>query len=304
MPSEPLAFHNGRLVAQSELTLGVQDAGFVSGATVTDFCRTYRRKVFRWADHLARFRADCAALRIPLWQGDDELTAAADELVRHNGALLDTNAELALITFATPGPLGYLVGSSSDGPPTLGMHTVPLSFQRYRRFFTDGVTLAVAGLHPSGGIVPTHAKHRSRLHWWLAHQATTDPDAVPVLLDQNGVADTAIGSVLMVRGDRVIRPTTGSVLESVSLTVVRDLCEAIGLEFDEEPVDFRDVATDSMITEVLLTGSGFGVAGVRRIAATHWAQGDSWPGPVLRRLRQAWSELVGVDIERQIVGGL
>ena len=304
MPTEPLAFHNGRLVAQSELTLGVHDAGFVSGVTVTDFCRTYQRKLFRWADHLARFRADCAALRIPLNHTDNAMTATAEQLIQHNGALLDTNGELALITFATPGPLGYLIGLPSNGTPTLGMHTIPLSFQRYRRFFADGITLAIAGLLPSDGIVPNHVKHRSRLHWWLAHQAMTDPDAVPVLLDQNGVADTAIGSVLVVRGDRVIRPYPGSVLESVSLTVVRDLCEAIGLKFDEEQVDFRELATDSRITEVLLTGSGFGLAGVRRITTNHSEHAINWPGPVLRRLQQAWSKLVGVDIERQILGGL
>ena len=110
--------------------------------------------------------------------------------------------------------------------------------------------------------------------------------------------------MLVAIGDRVIRPKQGSVLEGVSLTVVRDLCEETGLGFAEEQFDFRDVANDPAITEVLLTGSGFGLAGVRRISATHWERGDSWPGPVLRRLQRAWSELVGVDIEQQIVGGL
>ena len=300
---EPLAFLNGRFVGQSELTLKFYDAGFVFGATVTDFCRTYRRQLFRWADHQARLRSDCAAIGIPLVHNNSELTTAAEKLIQQNGTLVAAGTELLLITFATPGPVGSLIGIPSDSTPTLGMHTVPMSFQRYRRFFTEGVTLAVAGLHPSDGIVPNHVKHRSRLHWWLAQNATTDPTALPVLLDQNGVADTAIGSLLVVRENRVIRPTKGSVLESVSLSVVRDLCDKIGVAFVEERVAFHEMITDPTITEVLLTGSGFGLAGVRRITTTHSEHDIPWPGPILRRLQQAWSELVGLDIEQQILGG-
>src|SRR5687767_10579156 len=118
----PLAFRNGQFVAPAELTVAVHDAGFVFGATVTDFCRTYRQRLFRWPDHLARLRRDCETCRIPLLQSDAELTAAAKHLVSHNSRLLADDEDLALITFATPGPLGYLSGSPDNGPPTLGMH--------------------------------------------------------------------------------------------------------------------------------------------------------------------------------------
>src|SRR5688500_13597082 len=117
MPPEPIAFHNGRFVATGELALSFADAGFVSGATVTDFCRTYRRRLFRWPDHLARLRRDCAACRVPLSVPDAELTAAAERLVAHNAQLLAESEDLALVTFATPGPLGYLTGHDENGPP-------------------------------------------------------------------------------------------------------------------------------------------------------------------------------------------
>jgi branched-subunit amino acid aminotransferase/4-amino-4-deoxychorismate lyase len=287
MPPEPIAYSNGRFVPPGELALSFADAGFVSGATVTDFCRTYRHRLFRWPDHLARLRRDCAACRVPLSASDAELTAAAERLVAHNAA----SDDLALVTFATPGPLGHLTGRDGNGPPTVGMHTVPLPVARYRRFFTDGVTLEVAGALPTG--LPTAVKHRSRLHWWLADRATSEPGAVAALLAADGSPDTAIGGVLAVRGGAVVRPPAGSVLESVSVRVVRELCGRLGLPFAEGAVDLADA------TEVLLAGSGFGLAGVRRVVG---GREYDWPGPVLVRLQAAWSDLVGLDIVRQMTG--
>jgi branched-chain amino acid aminotransferase len=294
MPTEPIAFHNGRFVPPDELTLSHADAGFVFGATVTDFCRTYRHRLFRWPDHLARLRRDCDACRVPLPYTDAELTAAADRLASHNAALLPASDDLALVTFATPGPLGPMTGRGETGPPTVGMHTFPLRPDRYRRFFADGVTLEVVGDLPTG--LPLDVKHRSRLNWWLAEQTASVPGAVPVLLGP-GAADTAIGGVLVVVGGTVVRPPAGAALESVSVGVVRELCGRVGLPFAEGAADFTTA------TEVLLAGSGFGLAGVRRVIDRGGMREYAWPGPVLRRLQAAWSDLVGLDVAAQFLGG-
>ncbi len=285
--SEPLAFRNGRFVAPADLTLAPHDAGFVFGATVTDFCRTYHRRLFRWPDHLARLRRDCETCRIPLLYSDAELTAAAEQLVAHNARLLATDDDLALVTFATPGPLGHLSGSPENGPPTLGMHTTPIRRERYQRFFTEGVTLAVAGTYAP---VAAAAKHRSRLPWWLAQQEV-EPGAVPALLDASGVADTPIGAVLAVKGETVLRPPVGAALDSISVKVIGELSERVGLRFAEAAFDVRRDGG-----ELLLAGSAFGVAGVRRVTGPTGERTLAWPGPVLQRLTAAWSAEVGCAI--------
>jgi branched-subunit amino acid aminotransferase/4-amino-4-deoxychorismate lyase len=297
MPPEPIAFHNGRFVPPGELALSFADAGFVSGVTVTDFCRTYRHRLFRWPDHLARLRRDCAACHVPLPYPDAELTAAAEHLAAHNAQLLSESEDLALVTFATPGPLGYMTGSADDGPPTIGMHTFPLPVARYRRFFTEGVVLEKAGWLPDflvGGV-----KHRSRLHWWLAERKRTVRGAVPVLSTGSVGADTAIGCLLIVRHDAVVWSRSGDVLESVSLGVVRELCQQLGIRFVEKGLDLNSC---NDVTEMMLAGSGFGLAGVRRLIGP--ISGDReftpWPGPVTVKLQAAWSDLVGMDMVRQM----
>lgn len=303
-----LAFHNGRFLPYSELVIPPHDAGFVFGATVTDFCRTYAHKLFRWPDHLARLRRDCDTCFIPLPYSDAEVTAAAETLVTENAKPLAPDDDLAVITFATPGPLGYMVGDPMNGPPTLAMHTFPIPKERYRRFFTEGVTLAFAGLAPQWGTVTAVPKHRSRMHWWHANQwinrepePSLHPGAVSALWGRVNSLDTAIGAVLAVKDGTLRRSPTDLVLDSVSLGVVRELCEAVGIPFAIESREGfgMDFCNES---EMLLAGSAFGVAGVRRFVWTRKTVEYAWPGPVFTKLVAAWSEMVGIDIVKQFTG--
>jgi branched-chain amino acid aminotransferase len=318
--NSPLAYLNGRFVSVAQAGLPLHDAGFVFGATIVDNARTFRHKLFRWPDHLARFRRDCAESFVPLEASDEHITSLAEELVAHNVRLLPSGGELQLVTFATPGPLGFYVGEEANGPPTLGMVTYPLPFTRYQRFFTEGVTLAVAGFQASDGadILPPEIKHRSRLVWHIAQQRLSDPGrhfwcdvpgAVPVVLSHDGVGDTAIGGILVVTNGKVICADYGTVLDSVSVKVVRELSESLGLPFDSAPLDMRGLANPNLerppdpsvtgASEVLLAGTGFCLAGVQRFASGKTARTYTWPGPVFRKLLAAWSDLVGVDVERQ-----
>src|SRR5262245_3062834 len=135
----PTAYLNGQFIAFSKMCLPLDDMGLRGGVTIVDNCRTYRHELFRWPDHLARFRRDCAACHVPLDRTDSELTKAAGELVRRNG---ETGRELQLVTFATPGAPG--------GPSTLGMYTYPVPIEKYRPFFASGVQLVTAGSNPLG----------------------------------------------------------------------------------------------------------------------------------------------------------
>jgi branched-chain amino acid aminotransferase len=302
----PLAYLNGRLVPFHEAALPLHDAGFVSGATVVDNARTFRHALFRWPDHLERFRRDCGICYVPLEATDEQLTATAEELVAHNAKLLPPGGELQLVTFATPGPLGFYVGEAENGPPTLGMVTYPLPFARYRRFFTEGVTLAVVGRHPvrHGTILPPTIKHRSRMVWHVAdHKArayTGNPSALAILLDEEEVTETSLANFLAVIDGVVVSPPRPTVLDGISLRVTQELCGTLDIPFVEAPIPLTlDMPRAS---EAMLTGTGFCLAGVRELFQWHLdPQQFEWPGPVFRKLLAAWSDLVGVDIERQFV---
>jgi branched-chain amino acid aminotransferase len=303
----PLAYLNGRMVPFAEAALPLHDAGFVSGATVVDNTRTFRHNLFRWPDHLERFRRDCQACYVPLEATDAQLTATAEELVSHNANLLPPGGELQLVTFATPGRLGFYLGEAANGPPTLGIVTYPLPFARYRPFFTEGVTLAAVGRHAAREetILPPTVKHRSRMLWHIADQKararTGNPSALAILYDRGEVTETSVANFLVVSEGVVISPPRDVILDGISLRVTRELCTALRIPFVEAPVVLGlDL---NRASEAMLTGTGFCLAGVRELVESFGPKQIGWPGPVFRRLLAAWSDLVGVDIERQFLEG-
>jgi branched-subunit amino acid aminotransferase/4-amino-4-deoxychorismate lyase len=297
----PLVYLNGRFLPQGEAHLPLNDAGFIFGATVTDLCRTFRHRLFRLADHLTRFRRSCTIARVPQPLPDLELTKLAEELVAHNAELLPPEGDLALVLFATPGPIGYYLGEPGgpgDGPLTLGLHTFPLPFSRYAHLFREGARLVVPTIrHVPAACVDPRVKQRSRLPWWLAEQEArqADPAATALLLDAAGhVTETGAANFLVVRDGTVLTPPRSTVLGGISLLTVEELGGELGISFAERPLRVDDCLAAE---EAMLASTPYCLAGVRFLNGFPLP----WPGPVFQRLLAAWSGRVGLDIARQIL---
>jgi branched-subunit amino acid aminotransferase/4-amino-4-deoxychorismate lyase len=355
--TEPLAYLNGQFLPFSELSISVADAGFVFGATVSEYVRTFGGKLFRLDDHIARLRESCHLCRMTLLASDDELRFSAEKLVECNagvrtntpsppsplpqsrergerqiptpgpsprggekeeetigtpnsgkkeasGAPLsrlcgrgdggEGSSELALIIFATPGPLPHLGGA--DIGPTVGMHTFPLPFGRYRHLFTSGAKLIVPSIRRDSSVDP-QAKMRSRMNWWIAEQEVRqlEPDAWALLLDADGfITETAAANFLIVRNGTVFSPPWNSILNGVSLRVVKELCHELHIPFVERPIRLEDCRSAD---EAMLTGTAFCICGVSSINGL----AVPWRGPVFSRLTLRWSERFGMNFIGQFV---
>jgi len=301
--AEPIAFWGNQFVPLADVKLAINDAGFIFGATATDLCRTFRGKLYRLSEHLTRFQRSCEYARIPCRLEPDSLASTATRLVEHNFQLLSAGQELVLVMFATPGEIGYYrgqPGGAGDNIPTLCMHTFPLPFQRYAQHLRDGARLAtVRSDHAS--LLP-NAKHRSRLHWWLAEQTAkqTDPRANALVVERDGsVTETASANFLVVYQGAVHGPRRERILPGISLEAVRSLCLELGIDFQETDLRVTDRAFLDA-EEAILTSTPYCLAPVSRIDDR---QLPVW-GPVAERLLRAWSEQVGVDIRQQIVAGV
>jgi branched-subunit amino acid aminotransferase/4-amino-4-deoxychorismate lyase len=319
--SEPLAWCNSRFMPLSQAGLCWWDAGCVYGAVLVDNARTFQRRLFRWAQHLERLRRHCHMMGITLPYADSLLLEIADTLIAHNGGLLSAHEELQVVTFVTPGPLGFYLGRSDNGPPTVGMMTYPLPRHRFRRFFTDGVTLEIVGQQSSDpqDLLPPAIKHRSRLMWYLAEQRKEEPTAIPVVINQYGLGDTPIGALVAVNSGTVLLPPRNWVLDSISLQYLRELCMQLNISVCEMAWDLRqlvqvhasassapasslpsefDGAASFDVDELLLVGTAFCIAGVSRLVYRNQHRCFQWPGPLYTRLLAAWEQAVGTPIAR------
>lgn len=299
--AEPIAYLNGEFLPQSQAHLTLHDAGFVMGATVTDLVRTFGRRLFQWDAHLARFRESCARACLDVNLDEAGFGASAKRVVEQNGALLAAGQELALVMFATPGPIGYYLGEPGgvgDGPATLGMHTFPLPFARYRSLFERGAHLAAPSVLaiPEASVDP-RIKQRSRLHWWLAEQEVkrTHPGASALLRDEAGfLTETAAANFLIVKDGTIATPPAGKVLPGISLGVVRELAAELKIGWEERPLTLDEALGAD---EALISSTSFCLAGVSRLQG----RDIPWPGPVWGKLREAWSRAVGFDFVEQVL---
>lgn len=293
-----VAYHNGQIRPLEEVSLALNDAGFVFGATVTDLCRTFHRRPFRLPDHLSRFRQSAQLAHVPLAVSDVELEETVNTLLELNGRNLPSFGELIIVFVATPGPLAHVIGQKE--PPigaqaTLIVYVYPLPFWRYAPLIRQGAVLKTSPIRQiSAESISPQIKQRSRLHWWIADRSAPS-GSLALLLDEQGfVTETSTANFVVVRHGCVLTPRRQKVLHGVSLAVVMELCQQLGvpwIETDLRPDDCYGA------TEAWLCSTPYCLAPVAEIDDRPL----SCPGPVYERILNLWSATVGLDIRSQIL---
>lgn len=278
----PIAYHSGHYLEANRVSIPLQDAGFLWGATVVDRIRTFGGKLFRLEDHIARFRENCNRAYIHFPETDETLSEISHRLVNENR---ETH-ELSLIWLATPGTSTGFASSGDMRIPTRIAYTQPILPITYKKLLTEGAILITTPA--SLGVDPT-IKHRSRLAWWIAQQGIreTDPRAEPLFVDseKDAILETPTANLLLVLDGTLVSPEKGTVLEGISLKVVEELCKAMHIPFERRRILRGELKGAS---EALLTNTSYCLAGVAQIDEQVFPH----PGPVLCSLQSAWRSLV------------
>lgn len=281
-----VGWHNGGYRPQASIALSLDDIGVIQGVIITDRVRTFRKRWYRLADHLDRFRESCELARVPLDENLD-LGPIAEGLLRHNRD--DTVREWTLILLATPGPRG--------GEPTLILQILPLDFARLRKDIGRELSLDFSPASMPPALIDPHIKYRSRLHWWIADadfQRTHAPATIPLYTSGPFVRETATANFLTVIGGVLTSPPRETVLDGISLRIVRTLAYDCGIPFRE-----REIHTDEVpqMSEAMLVNTSYCLAGVARLAERRL----DGVGEVGRALLAEWNRRVGLDIHAQIL---
>jgi branched-chain amino acid aminotransferase len=295
---ESLSYLNGQFVPVSQMTLPATDAGFASGATVTEQLRTFSGRVFHLEQHLERLYRSLQIVGIQPQEAPADLTSAAEKLVTANWQLGDPKDDLGLCIFATPGPLPtFHLGQS--GSPCVGLHTYPLPFSLWAEKYQRGQRLIVTDVEqvPSR-CWPPELKCRSRIHYHLADRAAAaiESGSRALLLDSAGfVRETSTANILLYRADKgIVTPPTEDVLPGISLAVVRRLASRLGISWNHSRLRCEDLASAD---EVFLSSTPFCLLPVTGFNGLKIGAGSA--GTMFQSLIHAWSQEVGVDIVNQ-----
>ncbi len=287
---------NGKFVPQSQAFVPLNSRGYRLGDGVFDTERTFNGKIFRLREHLDRLDRSMRMTRIQLGMPMEEFAQLTEETVKRNLPLLEAYGDFWIYqTVSRGGGKGVL----DPDPAFASILVEPLSFARFAPYYAKGMPLVTPSVRSTAtqGMEPK-LKTTSRLNMVLAdlEAKQADPDAMSLLLDEQGkLAEVISGNIFVVRDGVVHTPGTRGILEGVTRSTTIELCEQLKLPVEEGELTLYDLYTAD---EAFVTTTSYCVMPVGSINGAK--VGKAIPGPMTQKLTQAWKDLVGMDFVAQM----
>src|SRR5216684_3627737 len=268
-----IAYFNGKFVPETDVLIPYRDRSFNRGDGCFDMTRTFDGRIFRLAEHVERLYRSLRYLRIDIGFEPKEINAIGDEGWAHTG-------------------------------PQVIVDCTPLPLKARAAQFRDGIDVVVPSIRR---IPPPMLSPRAKTHNYLnliladKEAKAAHPQAWSVLLDENGNLCEGIGSnIFVVRDERIYTPREKYVLPGVSRRTAMELAGQLGLTVEERDLDVYDAVTAD---EVFLTSTSLCICPVRSVNGQVIGDGRI-PGPVTRRITQAYIDHVGTDFVAQYLSRL
>jgi branched-chain amino acid aminotransferase len=299
-PARPrTAWFNGRFVPETEVVIPYRDRSFNRGDGCFDMTRTFDGRIFRLAEHVERLYRSLAYLRIDPGLEAKEMVAITEEVVERNEPLRGAAGDWWVGQRISRGvdAIGD-EGWAHTGPQVI-VDCTPLPLRARARLFRDGIDVIVPSIRRTAPhMLSPRAKTHNYLNLILADKEVKaqSPEAWSVLLDEHGNLSEGIGSnIFIVREGRLATPRERYVLPGITRQMVMEIAAELGIACEERDLDLYDGVTAA---EVFLTSTSLCLCPVRSLNGHRIGEGRV-PGPVTRRLTEAFCAQVGVDFVAQ-----
>jgi branched-chain amino acid aminotransferase len=299
-----IAYFNGRYVPETEVVVPFRDRSFNRGDGCFDMTRTFDGRIFRLEEHVERLYRSLRYLSIDVGLEPKEMMAITEQVVARNEPLRAAAGDWWVAQRVSRGVDAVGDEGWADTGPQLIVDCTPLPLRKRAAHFRDGIDVVVPSIRrtPPSALSP-RAKTHNYLNVIMADREVkaARPEAWSVLLDENGNLCEGIGSnIFVVRDDRVYTPREQYVLPGVSRRTAMELAARLGIPCEERDLDVYDALTAD---EVFLTSTSLCICGVRSVNGRPIGNGRV-PGPVTRRLTDAYVALVGTDFVAQYLSRL
>src|SRR5438093_127549 len=251
-------------------------------------------------EHVERFFRSLRYARIDPRLDKAAVTAICEEVVRRNEPARKAGDGDYLLTMQASRGLVSGIYAPADAVPTVTAYCLPLAFATHARYYCHGAPVIVTATRrtPPESVSPRAKVSNKMNHFQAEFEAkAADPDAFALMLDTDGNIAESSGSDFLFVSNGVLRiPQRRTHLTGVSLLTAVELAEKLGLETDEGAFTMFDLY---QAEEAMLTASTYCLLPVVKVNGL--ALGNGNPGPIVGKLLQAWSEVVGVPIVEQAV---
>jgi branched-chain amino acid aminotransferase len=299
LANERVAWFNGKIVRESEVLIPFRDQGFLRGDAVFDMTRSFNGKAFRLDQHVARLYRSLKYLDLDPGLTPAEMVGVSEDVLARNRHLLGEGEDYWLAQRVSRGIHPVPGDNWEHYGPNVIVECVPLPLRERARCFRDGIEVITPSLRrtPPQSLSP-RAKMHQYLNLVLADREVKahNPDAWAVLLDLNGnLAEGQGSNIFLVRDGVLLTPRERFVLPGVSRQTVIELAGQVGIPSTEADLDLFDAYTAD---ECFLTSTSLCICAVRSINGRSLGSG-AVPGPVTRRLTEAYQQLVDCDFVTQ-----
>ena len=299
---ERKVYLNGKFVAERDANISIFDSALMFGDMVFEMTRSFNQKQHLLRRHLERLYRGIKMLRIPMKIKIDEMEQLVYQTMEANEPAFDPDDEHRIMINVSRGPLGMykmVFDGKLESTVVIADFPVKWTVAGIAGSYEEGVQLVT----PSQRAIPAtllepKIKNRSRMHYMFANiqvSMVKDSHALALLLDPDGFIAEGTGANFFIFQDgRLYTPEGRNILRGIKRGYVMELAAAMGIESVEKNLDLFDAYHAD---EAFLTSTGFSMLPVTRINTIRI--GDGKVGPVFKRLLEAWSKDVGVDIVAQ-----
>ncbi len=274
---------NGRFVPYEEALVSVEDRGFVFADGIYEVIKFYGGRPFHMEAHMERLAKSAAEIRLPLPVATDELARACEEAVDRNG-LAGRNAAVYLQVTrgpaprahafpAAPHPTWFILARPENGPD-----------RKNREHGVRAITVEDRRWHLC------HVKSIGLLLNTLAKQQAMEAGAYEGLFIRDGILTEGTASnAFVVRDGRLwTHPEGPHILSGVTRQVLMELASGAGIPVEIAGVPLADLYEAD---EVFVSGTLSEVTPIVEIDGR--PVGDGRPGPITRRLQEAFAAATG-----------
>jgi len=299
-----IAWFNGKFMPENQVLISFRDRSWKYGDGAFDMTRTFNGSPFRLKEHIDRFYRSLRYLRLDPGLSPAEMIEISEKIVCCNEHLRLAAGDWWIGQRVTRGidPIDGEVLEHTG--PNVVVECTPLPLRARARQFRDGLdvwTPAQRRIAPD--MLSPRAKTHNYLNMIVAEQSVKahDPDGWAVLLDINGNLAEGMGSnIFVVRDETLYTPSERYVLPGISRQMTFDLARKLAIPVLEGDIDLFDGANAD---EMFLTSTSLCIAGVRTFNGAKVGDGLP-PGPITRRLIDAYIAEVGCDFVQQYLDRL
>ena len=288
MKISPAIYWKGTFVSPGQACVPVLSHSFSRGSAIFEFLGFHSlpagTALFRLDDHVRRFFQSAALLEMTVPLSPGELAAAVRETVRRSGfsrgyvKVMGFYSTETLDVLPPDGPLDLAVAAVEGDPGAEEAQAVPLTtlgLSQWRKLDPQTVPVeAKAAAHYLNGMVARNeARNRGFAH--------------VLMLDTQGfLAEGPTESVFLVRGERLLVPSLGTVLDSITRRTLLAVAAGEGIPVQEGR--FLPRALDE-VDEIFLASTVDRVLPVSRVENRILRPA---PGPVSLRLHRRFREIL------------